>query len=70
VRISNPGIVDHDIEPAELVHGSVNPRLQVGKPAHVDFHADRLGAEFDDLLLERRRGRLPVSSGGDRGWFG
>jgi hypothetical protein len=56
----DPGVVDHDVHPAELAHGPVDEHLQVGELAHIGFDADRLIAELADLLLERL-GRLGMA---------
>ena len=49
------GVVDHDVEPAELLDGAVDEPLQVGDLADVGLDADRLVAERGDLPLERPR---------------
>ena len=52
------GVVDHDVEPAQLFDRPVDEHLQVGDLAHVGLHPDGLVAEGGDLLLEVLGGLL------------
>jgi len=49
----DPGVVHHDVYPAELAHRRpVDEHLQVGELAHIGLDTDRLIAQPTDLLLE------------------
>ena len=44
------GVVDHDVEPAELVDGGLEHRLGGGALPHVAGHDERLDPDGADLL--------------------
>ncbi len=50
------GVVDHDVDAAELADGRVDEFLGVGKFADVGVDADRLVTESGNLLLDRLGG--------------
>ena len=52
------GVVDHDVEPAEGLHGLADEPLEVGHLADVGVDADRLVAQGGDLALEVLGGLL------------
>src|SRR5262249_30713125 len=47
------GVVDHDVEPAELVDCRGDELLEIGELAHVGLDADRTAAELADARLQR-----------------
>jgi hypothetical protein len=53
VRVSDAGIVHHNVEPAERPHRLVDKHLQISEPARIGFDSNRLITELADLLFER-----------------
>ena len=49
----DPGVVDHDVDAAELLDGGGDQPLQVGDFAHVSLYPDRLVSQRADLFLQR-----------------
>lgn len=62
-QLTNPSIVNHNIQPPIRPHSNLDQLLDLLGLADIDSHKHRLAAGFDDALVRRAAGLVLVAAG-------